>query len=180
MCPACGKILSHVVTRPTRSTHDSHTFCERCTRLDDVLTRHDTFSRARPPNFFEHAQNFFSWPACEQRASWHVVARPKYVRGALATRRTSFVGVLHSLLTRWACWWSPNAGECNHIHYRVWSKINYPFSNRPNVTFSQRFHSALKRVLTLGMTSILFKYWIWNSFTWEYSSVIFSNEMICQ
>ena len=115
-------------------------------------------------HYFEHAQNFFSWPACEQRASWHVLARPKYVRGALATRRTSFVGVLHSLLTRWACWWSPNAGECNHIHYTVWSEINYPFSNRPNVTFSQRFHSALKRVQTLGMTSILFKYWIWNIF----------------
>ena len=70
---------------------------------------------------FEHAQNFFSWPACVQRVSWHVVARPKYVRGALVRRRTSFADVLHSLLTRWAYRWSPNAGECNHIHYKVWS-----------------------------------------------------------
>ena len=113
---------------------------------------------------FEHAQNVFSWPACEQRVNWHVVARPKYVRGALITRRTSFAGVLHSLLTRWACRWSPNAGECNHIHYKVWSEINYPFSNRPKVTFSQRFHSALERIQTLGMATLIFIYWIWNDF----------------
>ena len=126
-----------------------------------VMTRSHTLS---PPKSFEHAQNFFSWPACEQRVSWHVVARPKYVRGALVTRRTRFAGVLHSLLTRWACRWSPNAGECNHSHYKVWSEINYPFSNRPNVTFSQRFHSALERIQTLVMTIMIFKYWIWNDF----------------
>ena len=110
-------------------------------------------------NFFEYAQNFFSWPACEQRKSWHVIACPKYI-----TRRTSFAGVLHSLLTRWACRWSPNAGECNHIHYKVWSEINYPFSNRPNVTLTQRFHSAREHLQTLEMSILNFKYWIWNNF----------------
>ena len=181
MCPACGKILSRVVTRPTRSTHDSHAFWERCTRLGNVLTRHDTFSHARPPKIFGHAQNFFSWPACEQRVSWHVVVRPKYVRGALVTRRKKFAGVFHSLLTRWACRWSPNAGEYNHIHYTVWTEINNPFSSRPNATFSQRFHSAIERVQTLGMTTIILEYWIWNNFhigiqfsyifIWNYSSI---------
>ena len=161
MCQACGKILSHVVTRPTRSTHDSHTFFERCARLGNVLTRSHTLGHQK---CFEHTQNFFMWRACEQRLSWHVIARPKHVHGALVTRRTSFAGVLHSLLTRWACRWYPNAGECNHIHYKVWSEINYPFSNRPNITFCQRFHSVLERIQTLGMTTIIFKYWIWNNF----------------
>ena len=159
--------------------------------------------------------HFFSRPACEQRVNWHVVARPKYVRGALVARRTSFAGVPHSLLTRWVCRWSPNASECNHIHYSVWSEINqcswktlvvhqtfvqwalyilfkfvkslirhlglaignvrhvrwfswtlinYSFSNRPNLTFSQQFHRALERVQTLRMTSIILKCWIWNNF----------------
>ena len=73
--------------------------------------------------------------------SWHVVARPQYVRGALVTRRTSFAGVLHSLLTQWACRWSPNASECNPINYKVWSEINHPFSNRSNVTSQiAKFH----------------------------------------
>ena len=147
-----------------RSTHDSHTFCERCTRVRNVLTRHYTFSHARPPKIIWICTIFFSWPVCGQRVSWHVDARPKYVRGALVTRRTSFAGVLHSLLTRWACRWSPNAGECNHIHYKVWREISYPFSNKPNVAFSQRFHSALERVQTWGITTVIFKYWILNNF----------------
>ena len=144
MCSACGKILPHV-TGPTRSTHDSHTFCERCTRLGNVLARHDTFSHTRPPTNFWTRTKLFQlisvWVACELTR----LARPKYIPGALVTRRTSFTGVLHTLLSRWACRWPPNAGECNHIHYKVWSEINYPFSNRPKVTFSLRFHSAWTR-----------------------------------
>ena len=59
VCSSCGKILSHVVTRPTRSTYDSHTFCERCTRLGNILTRHDTFSHAWPPKMFSTCTKLF-------------------------------------------------------------------------------------------------------------------------
>ena len=100
MSPTCGKILSHVVTRPTRSAHDSFTFCERCTCLENVVTRSDSFSHARERKKIENAQKFFRRPACEPRVSGHIVARPRYVRRALVTRLTRFSGVPQSLLTR--------------------------------------------------------------------------------
>ena len=103
------------------------------------MTRSHTLGRK---TIFEHAQNFFSSPACEQRVSWRVIIRPKYVPGPPVTRRTGFAGVLHSLLTRRACRWSPNAGECKHIHHKVWSEINYPFSHRPHVTSNYIHHKV--------------------------------------
>ena len=70
VCPTCGKILSHLFARPTRSAHDTFTFCERCTRLANVLTRHDSFSHARLRKKFWTCTKLFSpvsvWAACER------------------------------------------------------------------------------------------------------------------
>ena len=53
--------------------------------------------------------------------------------------------------------WRPFRRGFNVFHAAV--------TNRPNATFSQRFHSALERVQTLGITTIIFKYWIRDNFS---------------
>ena len=85
VCPACGKILSHIVTRLTQLAQDSFTFWVTCS---NTLCHEKNF---------EHAQNVFCRPACEPHVSWHVAARPRYVHQGLSTCPISFMGVPHLL-----------------------------------------------------------------------------------
>ena len=159
--PTCGKILSHVVTRPTRSAHDSFTFCERCTRLENVVTRSDSFSHARERKKNENAQKFFRRPACEPRVSGHIVARPRYVRRAPGYASNKFLGssslVTHTVDIRTQAKVITSIIKCG-------IKLLIHSQTVACIMFSRRFHSAYECVQSLGMVTIIHKYWIWNDF----------------
>ena len=95
VCPTCGKILSHIVTRQTRNTILSHfvNVVHIWPTLYHVLIR----SHMLGCEHFFNMHIFIRQPACEPRVSRHVVAHLRYVLRALVTR-PSFAGVPHTLL----------------------------------------------------------------------------------
>ena len=165
MCPTCGKHLSHVVTRPTLSAHDSVTFCERCTRLANVLTRPDSFSHARLRKKFWACTKLFSpasvWAACERTRCSTSEVRSQ----SAGYTSNKFLGrsslVPHTVGIRKLAKVITSIRKCG-IKLRIHSHTT------PSITFSQRCYNAYARayeyVQSFGMVTIMPKYWTWTDF----------------
>ena len=160
MCLTSGKILSHVVTRPTRSAHDSVTFCERCTRLANFLTRPDSFSHAKLWKKFWPCTKLFSpasvWAACqwtrcntsEVRSQSAGYTSSKFHGRSSLVPHTVGIGKLAKVITAIII-----CGNKLRIHSHT----------MPRITFSQQFYKAYEYAQSLGMVTIMHKYWTWNN-----------------